>query len=100
MATRLDERFFAGMRGQVVTLLRRAGRTVEDPAEALLTEVVGVPVRDRCDRQERPLSAVSRWCWTKAWVVVPVGSEGGGSYEEGQAHRAKVLMEVRWAISR
>ena len=55
-----------------MTLLSRGGRTVEGLAEALLTEVVGVPV----------------------------GSEGGGSYGEGQARRARVLMEVRWVISR
>ena len=35
MATQLDERFFASTRGQVVTLLRRAGRTVEDLAQAV-----------------------------------------------------------------
>ena len=35
MATHRDERFFASTRGQVVTLLRRSGRTVEDLARAL-----------------------------------------------------------------
>ena len=35
MTTHRDERFFASTRGQVVTLLRRSGRTVEDLARAL-----------------------------------------------------------------
>jgi predicted ArsR family transcriptional regulator len=35
LATQLDERFFASTRGQVVTLLRRGGRTVEDLAQAV-----------------------------------------------------------------
>ena len=35
MATNLDERFFESTRGQIVTLLRRSGRTVEDLARAL-----------------------------------------------------------------
>ena len=35
MATQVDERFFASTRGQVVTLLRRSGRTVEDLAQAV-----------------------------------------------------------------
>lgn len=35
MATRWDERFFASTRGQVVTLLRRAERTVDQLARAL-----------------------------------------------------------------
>ena len=35
MATQLDERFFASTRGQVVTLLRRSGRTVEELAQAV-----------------------------------------------------------------
>ena len=59
MTTQLGEGFFAGTRGQVVTVLRRDGRTVQELAEALLTEVVGVPVgvavRELCDRRERPL---------------------------------------------
>ena len=35
MATNRDEKFFKSTRGQVVTLLRRSGRTVEDLARAL-----------------------------------------------------------------
>ena len=35
MATHRDERFFASTRGQVVTLLRRSGRTVEELARLL-----------------------------------------------------------------
>ncbi|MDP9476144.1 MAG: helix-turn-helix domain-containing protein, partial [Actinomycetota bacterium] len=35
MATHRDERFFASTRGQVVTLLRRSARTVEDLARVL-----------------------------------------------------------------
>ena len=35
MATNLDEKFFESTRGQIVTLLRRSGRTVEDLARAL-----------------------------------------------------------------
>jgi predicted ArsR family transcriptional regulator len=35
LATHRDERFFASTRGQVVTLLRRSGRTVEDLARVL-----------------------------------------------------------------
>ena len=35
MATNRDEKFFESTRGQVVTLLRRSGRTVEDLARAL-----------------------------------------------------------------
>ena len=35
MTTHRDERFFASTRGQVVTLLRRCGRTVEDLARVL-----------------------------------------------------------------
>ena len=35
MATHWDRRFFASTRGQIVTLLRRAGRTVDELAEAV-----------------------------------------------------------------
>jgi predicted ArsR family transcriptional regulator len=35
LATNWDERFFESTRGQIVTLLRRSGRTVEDLARAL-----------------------------------------------------------------
>ncbi len=35
MGTRWDQRFFASTRGRVVALLRRAGRTVEELAQAL-----------------------------------------------------------------
>ena len=35
MATNWDQRFFESTRGQIVTLLRRSGRTVEDLARAL-----------------------------------------------------------------
>ncbi|MDP9487804.1 MAG: helix-turn-helix domain-containing protein, partial [Actinomycetota bacterium] len=35
MATHRDERFFASTRGQVVTLLRRSARTVEELARVL-----------------------------------------------------------------
>ena len=35
MATNWDERFFESTRGQIVTLLRRSGRTVDDLATAL-----------------------------------------------------------------
>ena len=35
LGTHRDERFFASTRGQVVTLLRRSARTVEDLARAL-----------------------------------------------------------------
>lgn len=35
MATRWDQRFFASTRGQVVALLRRSSRTVEELAQAL-----------------------------------------------------------------
>ena len=35
MATNRDEKFFESTRGQIVTLLRRSGRTVEDLARAL-----------------------------------------------------------------
>lgn len=35
MATTWDERFFESTRGQIVTLLRRSGRTVDDLAKAL-----------------------------------------------------------------
>ena len=35
MATSWDEKFFESTRGQIVTLLRRSGRTVEDLARAL-----------------------------------------------------------------
>ena len=35
MATNWDERFFESTRGQIVTLLRRSGRTVEELARAL-----------------------------------------------------------------
>jgi predicted ArsR family transcriptional regulator len=35
MATRLDRRFFESMRGRIVTLLRRSGRTVEELAREL-----------------------------------------------------------------
>ena len=35
MATNWDEKFFESTRGQIVTLLRRSGRTVEDLARAL-----------------------------------------------------------------
>jgi predicted ArsR family transcriptional regulator len=35
LATKWDEKFFESTRGQIVTLLRRSGRTVEDLARAL-----------------------------------------------------------------
>jgi len=35
LATRLDRRFFESMRGRIVTLLRRSGRTVEELAREL-----------------------------------------------------------------
>ena len=35
MATHWDQRFFASTRGQIVTLLRRTGRTVDELAEAV-----------------------------------------------------------------
>ncbi len=60
--TRWDEQFFASTRGQMVTLLRRGGRTVEDLARALgLTDNgvrahLGVLERDGIVRQRGTVS--------------------------------------------
>ena len=40
MATNWDERFFESTRGQIVTLLRRSGRTVEELARALASQTM------------------------------------------------------------
>ena len=75
-----NQKFFQSARGHIVTLLRRSGHTVEERdgsfiirgyscplagvasdhpevcrmAESLITELVGVPVYEHCDRGERP----------------------------------------------